>query len=162
MITADRLREVLGYDPITGRFTWRKCVSNRSPAGSEAGCVDKERGYVRLGVDGAVHLAHRLAWLYVTGEFPVVGIDHINGARSDNRFANLRPAAQSENCCNRGRQANNTSGFKGVTKNHDKWMAQIHLHGIRHYLGTFDSKEHAHGAYASAAARLHGEFARVS
>jgi hypothetical protein len=77
---------------------------------------------------------------------------------------NLRPATKSQNAANRGKTCNNTSGFKGVwwRRRYRKWQATIGVNGKRFYLGMFDTPEAAHAAYAAAAQRLHGEFARVA
>lgn len=41
--------------------------------------------------------------------------DHINQNPLDNRKANLRIVTNSKNLFNRGKNTNNTSGFKGVS-----------------------------------------------
>lgn len=90
-------------------------------------------------------------------------MDHINTIRSDNRIANLREATNSQNNFNSPMKPNNTSGFKGVSwsKREGKFKAQIAANGVRMVLGSFDSPEEASEAYKSAAAKLHGEFARI-
>jgi hypothetical protein len=95
-------------------------------------------------------------------------VDHINGDGLDNRRSNLRPCTRSQNMANRGRQRNNTSGYKGVSRSGRKWCARIYApnpNGGRSRaltLGRFDSPEEAHAAYCEAAKRLHGEFARTA
>jgi hypothetical protein len=161
MITAERLREVVTYDPDTGVFRWamrRKKASIGAVAGSQ-----RQDGYSLIRIDYQRYYAHRLAWLYMTGEWPSVEIDHKNGDPSDNRFSNLRAATRSQNAANVKRQRNNTSGVKGVffCAAVRKWQAKI-CHGKRHiFLGNFASLDAARGAYADAATRLKGEYARV-
>lgn len=163
MITADRLREVINYNPETGEFRWRVTLSQRALAGSIAGCNSPEK-YVRIRIDGKLYHGHRLAWLYVHGDLPPSGVDHKNLQRGDNRITNLRPATTSQNCANRGLDKNNTSGVKGVSwySTKGKWVAKIYCQGRKHSLGSFDSKEAAAFAYAKAASRLFGEFARLA
>jgi hypothetical protein len=85
-LTAERLRELLNYDPDTGVFTWRVRPVHSHRVGDIAGSVRTTRGYRLIGVAGRVYKAHRLAWLYMMGEWPKDQIDHINRDPSDNRF----------------------------------------------------------------------------
>ncbi len=160
-VTADRLRELLSYDPSTGLFTWLLSTGNRAPVGAVAGSVGK--GYVDIRIDQRLYKAHRLAWLYMTGEWPEQQIDHRDLNRANNRWDNLRVATNSQNHANTRAQSNNRSGFKGVSwsKAANKWMAQIVRDRCHTYLGLFDTPEDAHAAYCVAAERLFGEFARA-
>ncbi|MCI0598744.1 MAG: HNH endonuclease [Beijerinckiaceae bacterium] len=160
MITTERLREVLAYDPDTGVFTWR-VARGRQSAGPEAGSLDG-RGYRQIRIDGRRYQAHRLAWLYMAGAWPKDEIDHVNMDCADNRFENLREATRSQNQANIRAQSNNTSGFKGVCwhKRDRRWEAKIMVCGRKKHLGYFDTPKAAHAAYV-AAAKLHfKEFAR--
>lgn len=160
-LTPERLRTLLHYDEATGRFT-RLVDQGRYAAGGRAGTVDSHEGYRRVGVDGVLYREHRLAWLYVHGEWPALEVDHINGDRADNRFVNLRLATRIDNTRNRGRGRNNTSGIKGVSrKAQNKWTATITLGGKNKYLGSFATREEAATAYASAVAKYYGAFART-
>jgi len=160
MLTAERLRDVLNYDPETGVFTWRKRISIRIKVGSRAGRVNW-KGYRMIGIDGALIMEHRLAWLYVYGEWPDRQIDHINRDKSDNRIANLRLATNSQNHINKGLQKNNTSGFKGVIwePSLGKWRARIKINGKNKYLGVHRTREAAAAARRVAEQRHFGEFA---
>ncbi len=167
-LTAERLKELLHYDPTTGVFTWRMRRGRSALEGQQAGSIriaryDSGGGYRDIGIDGQLYLAHRLAWLYMTGQWPPAHIDHDNSVRDDNRWDNIRPATVSQNGMNRPAQANNTSGFKGVThhKRARKWMAQITKDGRHYYLGLYETSEAAHEAYRKAATLLHQEFART-
>lgn len=163
MLTIDRLRELLSYDPETGLFT--RLVGRSGPrarAGDIAGC-DNGQGYIRIYIDGVAYKGHRLAWFYVHGEWPPE-IDHRYGDRSDNRIVKLRPVTRAQNKMNCRLYKNSTSGLKGATfnKRAGKWKAQIQRDGKKVGLGTFETAEAAHEAYAAAADALHGEFARLS
>lgn len=160
LVTAERLREVLRYDPDTGRFTWLVRQGRQSP-GKPAGCVTPS-GYVIAAVDGQHYRAHRLAWLYMTGAWPAAFIDHKNRDRADNRWANLREATKSQNGANQAPRS--AHGFKGATynKRQGRWVAQAKINGKPVYLGYHDTPEEAHEAYMAAMTAHFGEFARAA
>lgn len=153
-LSADRLRELLHYDPETGVFT-RLATKGGNLAGTPAGFPVK--GYTHIGVSGGTYLAHRLAWLHMTGEWPTHEIDHINRDGQDNRWGNLRPANRAENMQNQGVARDSKTGVKGVTWHSagKKWCANIRHQGKLHYLGLFDDIAGAAAAYAAAATVLH-------
>ena len=155
-LTAERVRELLHYDPKTGEFTWRVSRGGGVKAGDIAGTINKTKGYRNIWIGGN-YKAHRLAWLYVHGTWPEDQIDHINHVKTDNRIANLRPATNGQNMQNRPHQRNSPSGFKGVLgrSKSGRLPAKIAANGKQIWLGHFDSPELAYAAYCAAAARLH-------
>lgn len=154
-LTADRLHELLNYDPHTGEFTRRITTSRNAKAGDVAGGKNTD-GYVVISVDGRAYYAHRLAWLYMRDEWPPALIDHENTDCGDNRWKNLRPATRRQNAQNlRGAHADNKVGILGVMPHRGRWTAQIASGGKRIYLGMFDTPELAHAAYLDAKAKLH-------
>jgi hypothetical protein len=162
-LTAERLRELLAYNAETGVFINRVNRGTTGKAGCRVGARDG-RGYIAMNIEGRLYVAHRLAWLYVTGEWPSDQIDHINGLRDDNRFANLREATNAKNRLNSKRRADNASGFKGVSweRRRSVWIANIQKGNRRFYLGQFATPEEAHAAYCLAAEKHHGDFARLA
>lgn len=163
MLTQERLKELLSYDPETGLFT--RLVGRSGPnarAGDIAGC-DNGKGYIRIYVDGKPYKAHRLAWFYMTGEW-VPEVDHENTIKSDNRWDNLRKATRGQNRGNTRAYKNNTSGLKGVSfnKRTARWAAQIQKDGVKVGLGYYATAEDAHAAYVIAAKKYFGEFARAA
>jgi hypothetical protein len=100
--------------------------------------------------------------LYQTGSWPKNHLDHINGARADNRFTNLREASPAQNRHNSRAPRTNITGLKGASwnKRDRKWVSEIRANGKRIYLGYFDRAEDAHAAYVGAATLFHGDFAR--
>lgn len=163
MLTQARLNEVLTYDPATGIFRWRISTSNRRAVGSVAGCKI-DQGYVVIGIDGALHMAHRLAWLYVHGEFPAGDLDHRDLCKDHNWLDNLRPATRSQNNANSKPPRHNKSGIKGVSfhKQTGKWRASIVINRKQRHLGLFERIEDAAAAYAAEAKSAFGQFARAA
>lgn len=158
-LTAERLREVLDYDPETGVFTWRVTNTNalghggrsRCVAGAVAGHLNRN-GYRSIGIDHVLYQAHRLAWLYVHDRWPDHHIDHINGGHDDNRIANLRDVPQAQNAQNRhGAQRNNRTGHLGVDEyKPGRWRARIKDGARQRHLGCFATPEAAYAVYAEA------------
>lgn len=160
-LTARWLRVKLNYDPISGDFTWaRGHTTGRVQIGALAGWLTPE-GYRMIQVEGKCYLAHRLAWLYVTGSWPENDIDHKNTIRSDNSWKNLRPTVDLQNQGNRKRNKNKKSGLpKGVYANGKKYSAQL-TRGDKKHIGTFFTIEEALEAYTIAAKEKFGEFYRA-
>jgi hypothetical protein len=167
-ITAEYLRTILEYNPDTGIFLWRwrddvsKQVNSRD-AGTVAGHVRKDL-YVQILINRQACLAHRLAWLFVYGEWPPDQIDHIDGKKGNNRIKNLRLATNQENKRNSGLQKNNSTGFTGVLwrKRDRKFMAQIVVGGKYIYLGNHKTIAEAIAARREAEIEYFGEFRRVA
>lgn len=170
-LTAEYLRSILDYDQESGVFVWRerpdmRPMWNSRYAGKRAGfawTVNPGCVYWSIRIHDWPFLAHRLAWLYVYGEWPNGQVDHIDGDGLNNRIANLRLATKSQNAANARRPRTNKSGYKGVclvTGRTDKWRATIKAGGRQVHLGHFSDPREAHAAYCEAARKLHGEFAR--
>lgn len=170
------LRLLLEYDPITGELVWKarsrerfndeiSCKRwNARFAGKPALNSKNSNGYLRGTIGGATIAAHRVAYAIHFGNWPAGLIDHVNGIKTDNRIENLRLATQAQNLQNRGKNKNNTSGFKGVywNKKSKAWLCYIGINGERKFLGTFAQATDAATAYAKAAASLHHEFSRFA
>ncbi len=138
ILTQARLKELLHYNPDTGIFTWRANYSSRTK-GEPAGNVH-HKGYVRIGIDMCSYFAHRLAFLYMLGDFPKHGTDHINHVKDDNRWVNLRDVSQKLNNKNITLPKNNTSGVVGVywNKLRHKWQAYVIVNKKQIHLGLFN------------------------
>ena len=87
-------------------------------------------------------------------------IDRINGNGLDNRRSNLRLATQQQN--NQNKRCYSKSGFKGVRRYRQKWMALIGHNGKLTHLGYFLSPQQPAAAYDRAALELFGDFARLN
>jgi HNH endonuclease len=150
-LTVAYLREVLDYDPETGIFTWKKPAARSVKPGMLAGRLATD-GYIGIRVAYTRYPAARLAWFYMHGEWPPNQIDHINGDRADNRFANLRLATRKQNQQNRK--------AKGVSFAKGRWQARIKVNYRNINLGRYDTVEEARAVYIAATRRYFGEFAR--
>lgn len=162
----ERLRELLRYEEATGKLFWRVRAEsefrlprhakawNSKNAGKEAGKADV-RGYRYICVWRQYFYAHRIVWAMTRGEWPTLGIDHIDQDKTNNRANNLREVSQQINLMNGTMHRDNTSGFTGVfQKESGNWAAEICLRRQRTYLGTFDSFEAAVEARKQAQDRL--------
>lgn len=160
MLNAERLKRDFAYDPDTGSWT-RIGQTRQGHFGQPVASAPKLSGYVVITIDGKAYRAHRLAWLYMTGEWPSGPIDHANMVRSDNRWSNLRLATTALNNVNRRQKPGSKHGLKGVsdTITPGRYRARIKV-GPRHiHIGVFDTPEEAHAAYCREAAAHYGEFA---
>lgn len=158
MLTQTTVKERLLYNPDTGVFT------NIKPIGgvklhSTAGYLRKD-GYCGIKILGKEYLVHRIAYLYMTGNFPTEQIDHINRIPSDNRWCNLRAVTQNENQINRPIQRNNSSGYKGVSYHKRDKIYQVSVGNNKKqlYLGSYESLEEAVKVRDDYCRLHHGEF----
>jgi hypothetical protein len=150
-----KLKHFMHYNPETGIFT-RLVNSTSTKKGSVAGYMSTN-GYVNIGFNNRAWRAHRLAFLYMTGEIPEF-VDHIDRNRSNNKWVNLRPATRLQNNTNRPLQKNNRLGLKGVRKHRNKFHASLYINDKYHWIGSFDDPNEAHEAYKAYAKQHHGEF----
>jgi hypothetical protein len=159
-LTADRLRDLLKYDPETGLFTWRVDRGHRRCKGEIAGTSKDNCGYPMIRVDYVTYKAHRLAWLYMIGEWPKIYVDHVNGIRDDNRWSNLREADPAQNTINSEPRFNKI-GLTGVSvSSKNSFKASIKINGRSVYLGNFSTAQEAHEAFKRAAESYHGRYRR--
>jgi HNH endonuclease/AP2 domain len=155
-LSHSELKQLLHYDLDTGEWT-------RLSDLSRADRLHKQSGYFRVRIGRKEYRAHRLAYFYMTGEWPPKTIDHADLDRSNNRWNNIRPATQGQNNANSKLRKTNLSGYKGVTWawKTGLWKAQISLQGRTIHLGTTKTAFEAHLLYVAAAKKYYGEFARA-
>lgn len=155
--THAELLAIIHYDPETGRFTHLR-TSGKARKGAEVGKINCF-GYREMRIFNRLFTAGRIAWFYMTGQWPEQVIDHINGDRSDNRWCNLRSASYLENNWNAPVSKNCKSGLKGAwpCKTTGRWQSLLTDGRKRIWLGRFDTAEEAHEAWIEAAVRLRGE-----
>jgi len=154
-LTAEELRGALNYDPTTGEFVWLKRPMKKSLIGKRAGAING-RGYVFIGLNNESYAAQRLAWLYMTGEWPKHEIDHINGVKTDNRFENLRDVTSTVNQQNvRRARKGSATGILGVYRHRHGFRTSIQVGGVSRYIGCFETAAEAQEAYLKARRELH-------
>lgn len=158
-VTQIEAKELLHYDPSTGIFTRKVSTGGRYGAvvGSVAGMVN-DGGYILISLKSLQYRAHRLAWLYMTGEWPKFEVDHKDGDRKNNRWLNLRDVTGKVNLQNKRKaQSNSRTGLLGASwSSRDKrFVSRIKVDDKYKSLGGFDSAELAHAAYLTAKRQLH-------
>lgn len=147
-LTHERLKEVLLYFPHNGEFCWRGKDFKR-----KCGCFKR---YVEIRIDGKYYLAHRLAWFYMTGEWPSQDIDHEDTNKHNNQWDNLRLTTESQNMQNqRKAQSDSSTGLLGVVPVGKTFQARICLNGKTKHIGVYKTAEIAHAAYIEAKRKYH-------
>jgi hypothetical protein len=159
--TQSFLKTFIHYDPDTGAFTWILRFKRNFVDGKPLG-FKNPKGYLLINFFGTIYRAHRLAFFYMTGEWPKSQVDHENNIKHDNRWLNLRRADNQLNHYNLNKPKNNTSGAKGVKKlKTGKYEARIKFNQKEIHIGTFDSLEKASDAYFNKAKEIAREFANI-
>ena len=155
ILTQSKLKEYIHYDKDLGSFSRKKTTSNRVNVLSDFNRTSKR--YPVTTLFGKTYYLHRLAWLYVYGQFPKKHIDHIDGDCKNLKISNLREVEHFENHQNLGKRITNTSGYTGVSldKRYNKWASNIWLKGKRYYLGMYENIEDARNAYINAKKDMH-------
>lgn len=157
MITAQELRRILRYDPLSGKWFWRVKKTEgkqyRRPRLGYQGRVGKETGksigssgYRQMRLQKHTYSTARLAFLYMTGRWPKT-VDHINRIRTDDRWTNLREASSRQQAINRNKP--NKTGQKHVFRH--KGFYGIHVIG-------FKTAQEAGAVAAFAAKKRHPDY----
>jgi hypothetical protein len=157
MVTQERLKELFYYNEFTGLFIRLVKTSNKTKIREVVG-YENINGYIIISINGKEYYAHRLAWLYITGEFPEKGIDHRNTIKHHNWFSNLRKCDDIQNQQNRRTaQSNNLLRLLGVSYDNrfNKFYSRIKVNNKQQFVGYFPTAELAHEAYVTAKRNLH-------
>ena len=157
MLSVDQLKAAVIYDPEDGSFVRADGVRKGMVAGRAL-----PSGYRVIQIKKRQYYEHRLAWLWMTGEWPKNQVDHIDGDKPNNKWANLRAATCAQNNWNKGKTKRSSTGLKGVTyhQRDRKWQAMIMASRNAVYLGQFDCPAAASFAYQIAADKAHKQFSR--
>ena len=146
-LTAEELRKFVDYDPETGHFTLKKAKWGKKRYGDRVGCIRGD-GYRDIRINKICFMEHRLAFLYMTGEWPKFIVNHINEIKTDNRWCNLQHVTWSLNNLNRRLHVHNKSGHKGVSLHQGgRWRASLVVNNRQVYHKLFSTKEEAIAAY---------------
>lgn len=154
-MSLEELKAILFYDPIAGIFIWKRENKGMTARLFPIAISKNTGGYNQIKIDYRRYRGSKLAWFYMTGEWPLFLIDHENRNRGDDSFKNLRPATYSQNAGNKKVNKNSKTGIKGVSHSGRKFSAFC----AKKYLGTFETKEEAARAYEIAAKARYGVFA---
>lgn len=158
-LNLEYLKDCLSYDCDTGIFVWNERPRshfkyeklwldwNKRWSGKEAGWIEKSQSnttktsYRKISINGENYKAHRLAWVFITGDWPTGMMDHINGDGLDNSRLNLRDVSNQENTKNQSRRKDNKSGITGVgwQKAIGKWYANGRINDQLQHLGFYDN-----------------------
>lgn len=172
-ITPELCRQLLSYDPETGRFFYRerpvelfkdgkqsaehnRTAWNSKMAGKEAFLYLRNDGYLSGYIYGMRWMSQRVAWAIYYGMWPNGIIDHINGKKTDNRIINLRDVDHAANGKNMSTRPTNVAGYIGVTKDKSRgcWRARIYNGKRDVFLGRFKNVDDAIAARKEANRRL--------
>ena len=146
--TYERVHELLDYNTETGLFYWKIVRNSYSDIGREAGCRKGPDGMVQLRIDGRSYKSHRIVWLWMTGNYPTLEIDHIDGNRQNNSWSNLREVSRSVNQQNlKNPLSTNKSGFLGVRNRRGRSFAEIRIEGDLIRSTCYTTPEQAHKEY---------------
>lgn len=161
-ITQELVKKLFKYDPKEGILRWNYRKQG-SRLGRIAGYFSKGSGHYYTSIGHVGYYTHIIIWLYMTGEWPTILIDHKDGNKINNKWENLRLATKSQNGMNAKLRVDNTSGCKGVYRHKPsgKWHVRIHANNVAYSLGYFATYEEAVAARREAEIKYHGEFARA-
>ncbi len=162
LIKSYEVREWLDYEPKTGVFRWRRKPKRWSINVGDVAGFDQKTGHRAITIQGRSYYAHRLAWLWMTGEWPAGQIDHRDLNPANNRWENLREATHSQNNMNHRVRRDSATGLKGVVAHRGRFLARITADKRTRHLGTFRTAAEAHAAYRAAVETVHGQFGRAS
>jgi len=140
MLDQEKLKSILTYNPQNGDFFWLKSAGSVRK-GAKAGCISlkgkTKKAYMDIAIGGKKYRAHRLAWLYMTGEWPKGEVDHINSDGCDNSWSNLRDVTHSKNCMNKSPRRDSSTGFIGIGIYRGKYRVRVWRDGKRITVGEY-------------------------
>jgi hypothetical protein len=149
LLTQKRLKELLDYNHSTGIFTWKVRRNQYAVKGAAAGTLNKNN-YIQITIDGQIHYAHRLVFLFLEGHLPEGIVDHLDGNPSNNCIENLRVCSDRDNASNKQRHREGSLVGAYWSKTRNKFVSQIKIQGKSRHLGQFDTAIEAHTAYLKA------------
>lgn len=125
--------DVLHWMPVASSGRKRSAVYSGKPCG----CLSK-RGYIQVRMGKDKFMAHRILWAMRCGSWPVTGIDHINGNKTDNRASNMREVTQFSNSKNAEKYKRKEPWIAtGVSRHGIGFRADAQVDNKRFFIGLF-------------------------
>ena len=127
-----------------------------------------ENGYISVRFCNEQHLAHRLAMYFISGEWPAMQVDHVNGVKIDNRAVNLRDVSQSANLHNPATATHQRGNEypRGVSlyKKNGKFRGRIMVNGViyqRYFATPLEASDYVKGIRDAASGLLKSPESRL-
>lgn len=139
--TVKTLKEILIYNKDSGIFYWKQDRKGGIIKGDIAGGL--KEGYITITLNNIKYSAHRLAVLYMSGNWPKDCVDHINHIRNDNSWKNLREVSKKDNARNQSLPYNDKIGIRGLSFNEKKNRWIVQLIGVKKIYKSFIKKHDA-------------------
>jgi hypothetical protein len=149
--SVDAIKTEVWYEKQTGVFRAR-FGNSKSKAWRIVGSKES-KGYLQIKIKDRLYMAHRLAWVYETGQDPTLlnmQIDHIDQDKTNNAFANLRLVTNKQNAENRSLNSRNKTGIRGVYMEKNLFVAELCNNYKRIKLGRFKTLDAAKAAVEKA------------
>lgn len=151
--TLDYLKTRVRVDVDTGRVFWIDATKHHANlVGKEAGSIRRsshnDKSYWCVKVDSVGIKRSHLVFLFATGNWPMLQIDHVNGDSLDDRKSNLREATATQNAWNhkhRSKKSTTPMGVRMIASG--RFQARIAVEKKQIVIGTFDTPDQAEQAY---------------
>ena len=157
MLTQKYVHWLFNYHAASGVLTWRVQPAHSVPRGTRAGSHSTWCRHVQI--DGKKYREADIIWLWMTGVWPTVELDHADCNAFDNSWSNLREATRNENKANRRNYRPGKLKWTCLMPS-GVYQARVCFRGVHHHVGSYPTEQEAHDAAYALAQRLHGAFVR--
>jgi hypothetical protein len=161
-LSKEEYEKLFDADFETGILKWKTRLSLRTQIGANVG-TKNHRGYITTSINRKIHSVHRIILIMAGIDIFEKEVDHINHKRDDNRLINLRAVENHDSKKNYPLRKDNTSGYVGIIRKTNKWVARIYVDKKQIHLGVFLDKKEAISARKTANIKYgfhenHGEY----